>query len=103
MAEVNITPLADRVVVRALTDQESGNVSVSGIILPESAKKEQAGEGVVVVVGAGKWDEDGEKRIPMDVKAGDRVVYSKYGFDEVKVEDKEYFIVGESSILAVIG
>jgi len=103
MAEVNIKPLADRVVVRPLTEDEAGTKSASGIILPESAKKEQAGEGVVVVVGSGKWDEDGEKRIPMEVKEGDRVVYSKYGFDEVKIADKEYFIVGESSILAVIG
>jgi chaperonin GroES len=103
MAEVNIKPLADRVVVRPLTEEEAGTKSASGIILPESAKKEQAGEGIVVVVGAGKWDEDGEKRIPIEVKAGDRVVYSKYGFEEVKVDDKEYFIVGESSILAVIG
>ena len=103
MAEVNIKPLADRVVVRPLTEEEAGTKSASGIILPESAKKEQAGEGIVVVVGVGKWDEDGEKRIPIEVKAGDRVVYSKYGFDEVKVDDKEYFIVGEASILAVIG
>lgn len=103
MAEVNIKPLADRVVVRPLTEEEAGTKSASGIILPESAKKEQAGEGIVVVVGAGKWDEDGEKRISMEVKEGDRVVYSKYGFDEVKIEDKEYFIVGEASILAVIG
>jgi chaperonin GroES len=103
MAEVNIKPLADRVVVRPLTEEEAGTKSASGIILPESAKKEQAGEGVVVKVGAGKWDEDGEKRIPIEVKEGDRVVYSKYGFDEVKIDDKEYFIVGEASILAVIG
>jgi len=102
MAEVNIKPLADRVVVRPLTEEEAGTKSASGIILPESAKKEQAGEGVVVKVGAGKWDEDGEKRIPVEVKEGDRVVYSKYGFDEVKIDDKEYFIVGEASILAVL-
>ena len=102
MAEVNIKPLADRVVVRPLTEEEAGTKSASGIILPESAKKEQAGEGVVVKVGAGKWDEDGEKRIPVEVKEGDRVVYSKYGFDEVKIDDKEYFIVGEASILAIL-
>jgi chaperonin GroES len=103
MAEIKIKPLADRVVVRALTEEESGTKSASGIILPESAKKEQAGEGIVVRVGAGKWDEDGEKRIPMEVKEGDRIVYSKYGFDDVKIADKEYFIVGEANILAVIG
>ena len=102
MAEVNIKPLADRVVVRPLTDEEAGTVSVSGIILPESVKKEQAGEGIVVVVGPGKLDDAG-KRVEMEVKAGDRVVYSKYGFDEVKVDSKEYFIVGEASILAILG
>lgn len=101
MAEINIKPLADRVVVRPLTEEEAGTKSASGIILPESAKKEQAGEGVVVAVGAGKLSDDG-KRIEIEVKEGDRVVYSKYGFDEVKVDDKEYFIVGETSILAVI-
>jgi len=103
MSEVNIKPLADRAVVRPLTEEEAGKVSASGIIIPDSAKKEEAGEGVVVAVGAGKWDKDGEKRIPMEIKVGDRVVYSKYGFDEVKVKDKSYYIVGEGSILAVIG
>ena len=102
MAEIHIKPLADRVVVRPLTEEEAGTKSVSGIILPESAKKEKEGEGIIVAVGVGKWDEDGEKRIPMEVKTGDRVVYSKYGFDEVKVDDKEYFIVGEASILAIL-
>lgn len=103
MSEVNIKPLADRVVVRALTEEEAGNVSASGIIIPDSAKKEVAGEGVVVAVGSGKWDEDGEKRIPVEVSVGDRVVYSKYGYDEVKVDEQEYYIVGEQSILAIIG
>ncbi|MFT5849655.1 MAG: chaperonin GroES [Patiriisocius sp.] len=102
MSEIKIQPLADRVVVRPLTEEEAGTKSASGIILPESAKKEQAGEGVVVKVGAGKMDENG-KRVAMEVKEGDRVVYSKYGFDEVKIDDQEYFIVGEPSILAILG
>lgn len=102
MSEVNIKPLADRVVVRALTEEEAGTVSASGIIIPDSVKKEVAGEGVVVAVGIGKLDADG-KRIAMEVSVGDRVVYSKYGFDEVKVDEKEYFVVGEQSILAIIG
>lgn len=103
MSEIKIKPLADRVVVRPLTEEEAGTKSASGIILPESATKEKPGEGIVVVVGEGKWDEDGEKRIPLEVKAGDRIVYSKYGFDEIKVDGEEYFIVGEASILAVLG
>lgn len=102
MAEINIKPLADRVVVRPLTPEESGTVSSSGIIIPDSAKKEKPEQGVVVAVGTGKWDEDGEKRIPMEVKVGDKIVFSKYGFDEVKEGDTEYVIVSESSILAIL-
>ncbi len=103
MSEVKspITPLADRVVVRPLTEDELGNVSVSGIIIPDTAKQEKPEQGVVIATGPGKWDEDGEKRLPLEVKVGDRVVFSKYAHDEVKIEDKEYFIVGESSILGI--
>ena len=96
-----IKPLGDRVVVRPLTEVELGNVSASGIIIPDSAKKEKPEQGVVLAVGPGKWDEDGEKRIPLDVKEGDRVIFSKYGYDEVKIEDQEFFIVVETSILGV--
>ncbi len=106
MTEVNtsgspIRPLGDRVVVRPLTEVEAGTVSASGIIIPETAKKEKPEQGVVVAVGAGKWNEDGDARLAMDVAVGDRVVFSKYGFDEVKVDGKEYFIVSESSILGI--
>ncbi|MEK7462428.1 MAG: co-chaperone GroES [Patescibacteria group bacterium] len=97
-----IRPLNDKVIVRPLTDQEAGTASASGIIIPDSAKKEKPEQGVVIAVGQGKWDEDGEKRIPLDVKVGDRVVFSKYGYDEVKFEGKEYFIVAEASILGVV-
>lgn len=96
-----IRPLADRVVVRPLTDEEAGNVSVSGIIIPDSAKKEKPEQGMVIAVGEGKWNEDGDKRLAPEVKVGDKVVFSKYGYDEVKVADKEYYIVAESSILGV--
>ena len=96
-----IKPLGDRVVVRPLTAEESGTLSPAGIIIPDTAKKEKPEQGVVVEIGRGKWDEDGEKRIPLDVKVGDRVVFSKYGYDEVKIDGKEYFLVGESSILGV--
>jgi chaperonin GroES len=97
-----VQPLADRVVVRPLTEEELGTVSASGIIIPDTAKKEKPEQGIVLAAGPGKWDEDGEKRIPLEVKVGDRVVFSKYGYDELKVEDKEYFIVSESSILGII-
>jgi len=99
--ESPIKPLGDRVIVRPLTEAESGEVSPSGIIIPDTAKKEKPEQGMVVAVGPGKWDEDGEKRIPLDVKVGDRVIFSKYGYDEIKIEKKDYFIVGESSILGI--
>jgi len=96
-----IMPLSDRIVVRPLTEEESGSVSASGIIIPETAKKEKPEQGVVIAVGAGKWDEDGEKRLPLEVRVGDKVVFSKYGFDEIKIDDKEYFIVAESNVLGI--
>lgn len=96
-----IKPLGDRVVVRPLTEEELGTVSASGIIIPDSAKKEKPEQGIVLAVGPGKWDEDGKHRIEMDVKVGDKIVFSKYGFDEVKIEKDEYFIVSESSILGI--
>lgn len=97
-----IKPVSDRVVVRRLTEEEMGTKSASGIIIPDTVNKEKPEQGIVIAVGAGKWDEDGEKRIPMDVAVGDRIVFSKYGFDEVKVAGEEYFIVSSASILAVI-
>lgn len=96
-----IKPLGERVIVRHLTDAEAGTVSTSGIIIPDSAKKEKPEQGIVIAVGSGKWNEDGDKRIELEVKVGDKVIFSKYGFDEVKVDGKEYFIVGESSILGI--
>jgi chaperonin GroES len=96
-----IRPLGDRVVVRPLTEEESGTMSASGIIIPDTAKKEKPEQGIVVAVGQGKWNEDGDARLAMDVAVGDKVVFSKYGYDEVKVDGKEYFIVSESSVLGV--
>lgn len=101
--QTEIRPLGDRVVVRPLTTEEMGGTSPSGIIIPETAKQEKPEQGVVVAVGEGKWNEDGDARIPVGVKKGDRVVFSKYGYDEVKMGETEYFIVSESNILAVIG
>lgn len=102
MAETTIKPLGDRVVVRRLRDNETGTTSASGIIIPDTVTKEKPEQGIVVAVGAGRWDDDGEKRIPMDVRVGDKIVFSKYGFDEVKVGGEEYFIVSQGSILAVL-
>lgn len=99
----DIKPLGDRVVVRDLTEDESGKKSASGIIIPSSIDtKEKSDQGVVVAVGPGKWDEDGEKRVPMEVKVGDKVLFSSWR-EKVKVDDKEFSIVSEADILGVIG
>jgi chaperonin GroES len=95
---VSIMPLGDRVVVKP--EDSSDEKSPSGIIIPDTAKKEKPETGFVVAVGPGKHGDD-NKMIPVSVKVGDRVMFSKYGFDEVKLEDEEYYIVSESSILAV--
>ncbi len=97
-----IKPLQDRVVVRRLTEEETGTKSASGIIIPDTVSKEKPEQGIVIAVGEGKWDEDGEKRIPMDVKTGDRVVFNKYGVDEVKVAGEELYIISAPSILGII-
>ncbi len=95
-----LTPLNDRIVVRALSEEETGTRSPSGIIIPDTVSKEKPEQGIVIAVGPGRY-EDG-KRTPISVSVGDRVIFSKYGFDEVKVGGKEYFIVSEQSVLAVI-
>lgn len=97
-----IKPLGDRVVVRRMTEEEMGTKSASGIIIPDSLNKEKPEQGIVIAVGEGRWDDGGTKRIPMEVKEGDRVVFSKYGFDEVKMGTEEYYIVSSTSILAII-
>ena len=92
---LKVTPLADRVVVKPLTREE---VTKGGIVLPDTAK-EKPQEGKVVAVGAGRIGDDG-KRIPMEVKVGDTVIYAKYAGTEWKYEDKEYLILRESDIQA---
>ncbi len=102
MSVNTIKPLQDRVVVRRLTEEEAGTKSASGIIVPDTVSKEKPEQGIVVAVGDGKWDEDGEKRIPMDVKVGDRIIFSKYCYDEVKIAGEELYIVSASSVLGII-
>jgi chaperonin GroES len=94
---MKLQPLADRVVVKALDREEK---TKSGIVLPDTAK-EKPQEGEVLAVGAGKIGDDG-KRIPLEVKVGDRVVYSKYGGTEVKIDGVEYLILKESDVLAIV-
>ncbi|HEY94105.1 MAG TPA: co-chaperone GroES [Dehalococcoidia bacterium] len=92
---VKLEPMADRMVVRPIAREE---VTKGGIVLPDTAK-EKPQEGEVLAVGPGRMSDDGV-RIPMDIKKGDIVLYSKYGGTEVKVEDEELIILRESDILA---
>src|SRR3989344_9037781 len=96
---VPVAPLGDRVILRPLSADETGTKTAAGIIIPDTAK-EKPEQGKVVAVGPGKF-EDG-MRIPMSVKVGDRVLFSKYGYDEGKVGGVEYYVVSESNILAVL-
>lgn len=97
-----ITPLRDMVVIRPLRDDESTAKSASGIIIPDSIEsKDKSDQGVVVATGPGAWDEDGEKRIPLDVSVGDRVLFSSWR-DKVKVADDEFFIISQSDIHGII-
>ncbi|WP_018130968.1 co-chaperone GroES [Effusibacillus pohliae] len=91
-----IKPLGDRVVIKAVEREEK---TASGIVLPDTAK-EKPQEGEVIAVGPGRY-EDG-KRIELDVKVGDRVIFSKYAGTEVKYDNVEYLILRENDILAVI-
>lgn len=98
-SSIPVAPLADRVLVRPLSDEEAGTTTRSGIIIPDTAK-EKPEQGSVVAVGPGKW-EDGV-RVPVSVSVGDRVMFSKYGYDQVKVDGVEYYVINESNILAII-
>ena len=94
---MNLKPLGDRVVVKPNEGEEK---TPSGIVLPDTAK-EKPQEGEIVAVGSGRI-EDG-KKVPLEVKVGDKVIYSKYGGTEVKVKGEDYLILSERDVLAVIG
>jgi chaperonin GroES len=98
MASVNVRPLADRVLVKPL---EAVETKKGGIIIPD-AHKEKPQEGEIVALGTGKRDEDG-KVIPFSVKKGDKVLISKYGGTEIKVEGETYLIMREDDILGILG
>jgi chaperonin GroES len=95
---VSIKPLEDRIVVKPL---EAEQTTASGLVIPDTAK-EKPQEGEVLAVGPGRFDDDGDKRIPLDVKVGDTVLYSKYGGTEVKYNGQEYLILSGRDVLAVI-
>ena len=95
---MNIQPLADRVVVKSLKEEE---VTKSGIVLPDTVEKEKKTEGEVVDVGPGKMLENGT-RAAMDVSVGQKVLYKSWGGDEVKVDGAEYKILSQDDILAIL-
>ena len=95
---MNLKPLGDRLIVKAIEEEET---TASGIVLPDTAK-EKPQKGTVVAVGDGAWDEDGEKRIPLDVGEGDEILYSKYGGTEITVDGEELLVLRESDVLAKV-
>ena len=94
---MKVRPLHDRIMVERLEEQE---VRRGGIIIPDTAK-EKPQEGKVIVVGSGKVGDDG-KKIPLDVKAGNKILFGKYSGSEVKIDDKEYLIMREEDVLAIL-
>ena len=94
---MNVTPLHDRSIVERI---EEGEQKVAGIIIPDTAK-EKPQQGQVIAVGNGKSKDDG-KRVPLDVKAGDTILFGKYSGQEIKIDGDEYLIMREDEVLAVI-
>jgi chaperonin GroES len=94
---MNVRPLHDRIIVDRLTE---GEQQIGGIIIPDSAK-EKPQQGTVVSVGSGRSAKDGT-RVPLDVKAGDRILFGKYSGQEIRLDDKDLFIMKEEDVLAVI-
>ncbi len=94
---MNLRPLQDRILVERVEEQEK---TKGGIIIPDTAKEKPA-EGKVVAVGQGKLDDSG-KRVPLEVKAGDRILFGKYAGTEVKIEGEEYLIMREDDVLGII-
>jgi len=95
---VTIKPLEDRIVVKTL---EAEQTTASGLVIPDTAK-EKPQEGEVLSVGPGRFNEDGDERVPLDINVGDIVIFSKYGGTEVKYNGEEYLILSARDVLAVI-
>jgi len=95
---MNIKPLRDHILIEPIRQEEK---SKGGIFLPDTASKERSEQGKIIAIGEGKKTDDG-KIVPLSVKPGDIVLFSKYGPSEIKIDDKEYLIASESDILAII-
>ena len=95
---MKIKPLSDHILIEPIKEEEK---TKTGILLPDTAEKERPEQGRVIAIGSGKKDKTG-KPIPLEVKPGDKVLFTKYGPNEIKVEDKEYLIAKEEDILAIL-
>jgi chaperonin GroES len=95
---MNIRPLHDNVIVKPVTEEE---MTKSGIVLPDTANKEKPERGEVAAIGEGRLLDNGQ-RAPMTVKVGDKVMFKKYSPDEIKIEDKEYLVISERDIIAIL-
>ena len=95
---ISIKPLEDRIVVRTL---EAEQTTASGLVIPDTAK-EKPQEGEVLAVGPGRFNEDSDERVPLDINVGDTVIYSKYGGTEVKYDGEDYLILSARDVLAVV-
>jgi chaperonin GroES len=95
---MKLKPLGDRLIVQAIEEEET---TASGIVLPDTAK-EKPQRGKVLAVGEGRFDDDGEKRIPVDVDEGDEVLYSKYGGTEISVDGDDLLVLREADVLAKV-
>jgi len=95
---MKIKPLSDHILIEPIKEEEK---TKSGILLPQTAEKERPEQGKVIAVGSGKRTDDG-KIIPSEIKVGDRVLFTKYGPNEIKVDNKEYLIAKEDDISAVV-
>lgn len=95
---MKLRPLGDHVIVKLVEEEER---TKGGIVLPDTAK-ERPQLGDVVAVGPGEWDEDHTKRVPLDVKVGDRVIFTKYSGTDWKIDDEKHLILKESEVLAIV-
>lgn len=96
--KTKLVPLGDKIVVKNMQQEE---VLASGIVIPDTAK-EKPQQAEVIAVGPGRWDEDGENRVPMEIEVGDIVVYAKYSGNDIKIDQEEYLILSEKDVLAKI-
>jgi chaperonin GroES len=99
---MNLKPLSNHVLIEQMEEEEKK--TQSGIVLPDTVEKKKQSRGKIIAIGPGKWDEDGEKRIPMEVKVGDMVLFKEPWSDDNKLKegDKKYFLVNEDEILAIV-